>query len=61
MTIESPRRRGVVVHDDRSREGCRWRICRGTTGESPSLVLVINDTKLLMPCVKCFELGTSNT
>jgi hypothetical protein len=21
--------------------------------ESPSLVLVINDTKLLMPCVKC--------
>jgi hypothetical protein len=34
---------------------CVW----GT--ESPSLVLVINDTKLLMPCVKCFELGTSNT
>jgi hypothetical protein len=31
------------------------------TGESPSLVLVINDTKLLMPCVKCFELGISNT
>jgi hypothetical protein len=30
-------------------------------GESPSLVLVINDTKLLMPCVKCFELGISNT
>jgi hypothetical protein len=29
--------------------------------ESPSLVLVINDTKLLMPCVKCFELGISNT
>jgi hypothetical protein len=28
--------------------------------ESPSLVLVINDTKLLMPCVKCFELGISN-
>jgi hypothetical protein len=27
----------------------------------PSLVLVINDTKLLMPCVKCFELGISNT
>jgi hypothetical protein len=25
--------------------------------ESPSLVLVINDTKLLMPCIKCFELG----
>jgi hypothetical protein len=31
------------------------------TVESPSLVLVINDTKLLMPCVKCFELGISNT
>jgi hypothetical protein len=31
------------------------------TRESPSLVLVINDTKLLMPCVKCFELGISNT
>jgi hypothetical protein len=30
-------------------------------GESPSLVLVINDTKLLMSCVKCFELGISNT
>jgi hypothetical protein len=29
--------------------------------ESPSLVLVINDNKLLMPCVKCFELGISNT
>jgi hypothetical protein len=29
--------------------------------ESPSLVLVMNDTKLLMPCVKCFELGISNT
>jgi hypothetical protein len=29
--------------------------------ESPSLVLVINDTKLLIPCVKCFELGISNT
>jgi hypothetical protein len=29
--------------------------------ESPSLVLVINDTKLLMPCVKYFELGISNT
>jgi hypothetical protein len=29
--------------------------------ESPSLVLVINDTKLLMPCVKCFELSISNT
>jgi hypothetical protein len=29
--------------------------------ESPSLVLVINDTKLLMTCVKYFELGISNT
>jgi hypothetical protein len=29
--------------------------------ESPSLVLVINDIKLLMTCVKCFELGISNT
>jgi hypothetical protein len=34
---------------------------RSDNGESPSLVLVINDTKLLMPCVKCFELGISNT
>jgi hypothetical protein len=33
----------------------------GFTVESLSLVLVINDTKLLMPCVKCFELGISNT
>jgi hypothetical protein len=33
----------------------------GSKPESPSLVLVINDTKLLMPCVKCFELGISNT
>jgi hypothetical protein len=32
-----------------------------STSESPSLVLVINDTKLLMSCVKCFELGISNT
>jgi hypothetical protein len=31
------------------------------SGERPSLVLVINDTKLLMSCVKCFELGISNT
>jgi hypothetical protein len=30
-------------------------------GESPSLVLVINDTRLLIPSVKCFELGISNT
>jgi hypothetical protein len=29
--------------------------------ESPSLVLVINDTKLLMSYVKCSELGISNT
>jgi hypothetical protein len=29
--------------------------------ESPSLVLVINDTKLLMTYVKLFELGISNT
>jgi hypothetical protein len=34
---------------------------RGAPGESPSLVLVINDTKLLMSCVKYFELGVSNT
>jgi hypothetical protein len=33
----------------------------GHPGESPSLVLIINDTKLLMPCVKCFKLGISNT
>jgi hypothetical protein len=53
----------------------RWRSAGEVTGvgddggrgpsesasESPSLVLVINDTKLLMPCVKCFELGISNT
>jgi hypothetical protein len=32
-----------------------------STLESLSLVLVINDTKLLIPCVKCFELGISNT
>jgi hypothetical protein len=32
-----------------------------SNNESPSLVLVINDTKLLMSCVKCFELGISNT
>jgi hypothetical protein len=38
--------------------GSRW--SDGDT-ESPSLVLVINDTKLLMPCVECFELGISNT
>jgi hypothetical protein len=35
-------------------------VSRGV-GESSSLVLVINDTKLLMPCVKCFEFGISNT
>jgi hypothetical protein len=29
--------------------------------ESPNLVLVINDTKLLMPCIKWFELDISNT
>jgi hypothetical protein len=34
---------------------------RDRAPESPSLVLVINDTKLLMSCVKCFELGISNT
>jgi hypothetical protein len=34
---------------------------QGSGAESPSLVLVINDTKLLMPCVKCFQLGISNT
>jgi hypothetical protein len=27
----------------------------------PSLVLVINDTKLLIPCVKWFKLDISNT
>jgi hypothetical protein len=31
-----------------------------STVESPKLVLVINDTKFLIPCVKCFELGMSN-
>jgi hypothetical protein len=39
----------------------RWQGRRQRGGESPSLVLEINDTKLLMPCVKCFELGISNT
>jgi hypothetical protein len=29
--------------------------------ESPSLVLIINDTKLLMSCVKWFKLGISST
>jgi hypothetical protein len=33
----------------------------GFTVESLSLVLVINDTKLLMSYVKYFELGISNT
>jgi hypothetical protein len=42
---------------------CRSRICAELSyqTESPSLVLVINDTKLLMPCVKYFKLGLSNT
>jgi hypothetical protein len=35
--------------------------CTEVLVKSPSLVLVINDTKLLMLCVKCFELGISNT
>jgi hypothetical protein len=34
---------------------------RRCPSESPSLVLVINDTKLLMPYVKRFKLGISNT
>jgi hypothetical protein len=38
-----------------------WAPLVGGTVESPSLVLIINDTKLLMTCVKCFELGISNT
>jgi hypothetical protein len=38
----------------------RWPPPHTSGAESPSLVLVINDTKLLMPCVKCFELGISN-
>jgi hypothetical protein len=33
----------------------QWRV------EISSLVLVINDTKLLIPCVKWFELDISNT
>jgi hypothetical protein len=33
----------------------------GRHAESPSLVLVINDTNLLMSYVKWFELGISNT
>jgi hypothetical protein len=42
------------------------RLPRGGRGlsavvENPSLILVINDTKLLMPYVKCFELDISNT
>jgi hypothetical protein len=36
----------------------RPQACRA---ESPSLVLIINDTKLLMSCVKWFKLGISNT
>jgi hypothetical protein len=36
-------------------------VVRNLVSESPSLVLVINDTKLLMPCVKWFKLGISNT
>jgi hypothetical protein len=55
-------REAHLVTVDRTRpviQGAYWTL----TGrcESPSLVLVINDTKLLMPCVKCFELGISNT
>jgi hypothetical protein len=50
-----------------SRTRCVWLATKGCQAvphlpcESPSLVLVINDTKLLIPCVKCFELGISNT
>jgi hypothetical protein len=43
------------------RGGLRQLDPRQRGAESPSLVLVINDTKLLMRCVKCFELGISNT
>jgi hypothetical protein len=41
--------------------GCALLGAGGSTSESPILVLVINDTKLLMSCVQCFELGISNT
>jgi hypothetical protein len=41
-------------------DGCHQLPKKGEI-EGPSLVLVINDTKLIMSCVKCFELGISNT
>jgi hypothetical protein len=41
--------------------GLFWCLPGKPIGESPNLVLVINDTKLLVSCVKCFELGISNT
>jgi hypothetical protein len=64
-------RKGLLIKFQRKRIH-QWRlvsvevgfdICgsSGQPNESPSLVLVINNTKLLMPCVKCFELGISNT
>jgi hypothetical protein len=37
-----------------------WSFLVGTL-ESLNLVLVINDTKSLMPCAKWFKLGISNT
>jgi hypothetical protein len=49
------------VHNWAASAGKRDRTRLGRAFESLSLVLIINDTKLLMPCVKCFELGISNT
>jgi hypothetical protein len=40
---------------------CLWPETPRVGSESSSLVLVINDTKLLMSCVKWFKLGISNT
>jgi hypothetical protein len=50
-----------AVHDEELIERAARPVTCDGTRESPSLVLVINDTKLLIPCVKCFELGISNT
>jgi hypothetical protein len=50
----------TAPHQTLSQDGS-WSSAGLSPGESPSLVLVINDTKLLMPYVKCFELGISNT
>jgi hypothetical protein len=53
--------RPLRLSDGGRAPGSWWAAVNTPAPKSPSLVLVINDTKLLMPCVKCFELGISNT